>query len=1833
MNKVLKVRNSLMDNESLKKYLSNFASNNKILKRSNKETYPISRLKDNINYLNLVCTLLNSHLKLGIPIHPAGEWLLDNFYIIDEISKSIEKNLTLKSYCNLNGVNDDGFARIYVLANEIVSCTDGKITKDSLIDFLQAYQTQRNLLINEIWNINVFIELCLIEKIRKTSEQIFVSQIQKFKAFNIAENYIKNRKINNKINIELNDSYSFIEFLSFKLKEYGKISIPFLDSLENEVAKRESSIQTIVSRVHYEESITSLSIENSILSLKLLNRISIYEIYEKISVVEKLLDQDPANVYKKMDFESKAYYRNKIVEISKKTKTSEIYITRIILNLCNENENKEETNNIDEKIKTHVGYYLLNENGKKLLLEKLLNKKIGYLSYDAKSKIYVYSILILSTLLLIFLCQYLNKSFILLFIPIINVVTKIIQYNINKIKKKICFIPKIYYKSVPKESKTMCAFPCILNNEKDVYEMFDKMEVYYLANKSDNLYFSLLGDCSSSNKKELKIDEKIIEAGLEKSKELCEKYGEIFFFLYRNRKWNASQKCYMGWERKRGLLLNFNDFLLTNKSVFRVNTIKKNLDIKYVITADSDTNLILNSVFKLIGAMDHILNKPHINKIKNIVDDGYAIIQPRIGIDINHSRKTTFSRIFSESGGLDLYTNAISDIYQDLFDRGTYTGKGIYNLKVYNKILKNEIPENKILSHDLIEGELLHCAIASDIVLLDEYPSNYKSYKKRQDRWIRGDLQNLIYLKSNLSFFSKYKIFDNIFRDLNELFIFITFILMIITQNNNFLFVPVFFLAMPMIIELVDNVIIDGKFFNVKLISKKFNNLQKTIYRFIISLLLLPDLAILEFNALIKTVYRMTISKSNLLDWTTSRDAEKNNDNSISFYYNDMIKEVLIGVFLLIFSFYYGKINILNLIGLFQLEMMWIFAPLFIHCLCINKKKKEMNVENKNELVNIAKNTWKFFKDNMVNYLIIDNYQEEGREEKKAYRTSPTNIGFELLAIISSYDLHFENIEDTIDLLSDVIEVVDSLEKWNGHLYNWYDLNTLKPLSPYDISSVDSGNFISMLYVTKSFLIDLLNKKIETEYKNKINKTLKIIESMIDKCNFKTLYDNNVELFSISYNVKDNLLNKSYYDLLASEARQTSYVSIAKGDISSKHFSKLNRNLSYLNKHIGLISWGGTSFEYLMPAIYYPSYDSSMLNESEKFLIYSDIIYGKKLNIPWGISESQFNLKDLYGNYQYKTFGIPWISLRRANENEIVVSPYSTFLALNIYPNDNKVFENINRLKKENSYGKYGFYEAIDYSKGKKVIKTFMAHHEGMILSSINNAINDNIFSKRMMENKEMKKIDILFQEKMPESIILKKNNVNGKIKKVKSKEIVNDCKVRIPKLNEKSNIVENVNLISSNTTNFVNIFLDNGDIISKFNDIVLSNNFNIIIRNIKNDKIYNVKKIIENRLLNLNMEFFNYKTKISFEDGNLKCIIEDIISPNINNEIRKITIINKQIEELNLEVGTFEDIILSNINQYNAHKCYDKMFLNYYKENNNIIIERKPRTDNEKRIFMCKTLFSSNDNLKFEIDKEKFLSRNNLSIEDSFKKEKSFSNKIELTINPILALKKEINIKVNSKENVYYLTSIEYDKDKCISDINEYQNFQELNRIDEIAKVNALNENRYLNISEDEVMTYQNILKYLIKNNQEVFENYEIKNDNKEEKIKCNFYKLDLSDSRLWKYGISGDFPIILVIINNESEFFVAKEILKAFNYYKLKNIKTELVFLLKNDVKKNLIMDYIMSEKMERFINKREGIFIIDNNEELNIKERELLEIRANLIIDGKNGSISNMFREDFL
>ena len=752
-----------------------------------------------------------------------------------------------------------------------------------------------------------------------------------------------------------------------------------------------------------------------------------------------------------------------------------------------------------------------------------------------------------------------------------------------------------------------------------------------------------------------------------------------------------------------------------------------------------------------------------------------------------------------------------------------------------------------------------------------------------------------------------------------------------------------------------------------------------------------------------------------------------------------------------------------------------------------------------------------------------------------------------------------------------------------------------------------------------------------------VEELIAIMDRMIKNTDFSVLYNYEQQIFSIGFNIEENRLTDSYYDLLASEARQASLVAIAKKDIPSRHWNHLSRTLTTLGRYKGLVSWSGTAFEYLMPNINIPKYEGSLLDESCKFLIQTQIEYSKKLNIPWGISEAAFNLKDLQGNYQYKAFGVPWLGLKRGLADEMVIASYGGILAVNEVPKEE--IKNLKWLEQEGMYDKFGFYEAIDYTpervgKNKKsaVVKTYMAHHQGLILLSINNLFHDNILQKRFMKNPKIEAVSILLQETMPDTAIITKEK-KEKVEKLKYKDYENYIETTYKKLDEK---LITGNFISNE--NYVIAMNQKGQGISKYKNYYI-NRFKptddypqgifFVVKNIKTKKMWGSNYAYnENKESQYQISFMPDKDEQEIINGNIKTKIKTTIGSNQPVELRRMTLENQGNEEEILEVTCYFEPVLSTKAQDYAHPVFNNLFLinKLHEETNSIIIERKNREANQTKLYLGANLSTNSETIgdfEYEIDKEKFIGRGNLGIPNMIENSIPLSKKIGLVTEPIVALKRTIKVKPKEKAIIDFILAVNEEEEKVIQNIQKYQSTENVRKEFELSKARVEAESRYLSMKGSDIAIYQKMLSYILFDNPMKAQLIENK------KTHTNYHQSDL-----WKYGISGDLPIILVKIRNVNDGYVLKEILKAYEFFRIKNIETEIVILdeerhsYENYVREE-IEDSILSNHMRYLKNQKGGIFTL-NKEEIARKDMELLAFLATIIIDSDKGGLQNNIKE---
>lgn len=1692
---------------------------------------------NNYDYINEYYNFLVNKTKKLEYVGITNEWLIDNFYLLVEHKTSI---LTNKKFLKKN---EKELGNMYLCLKNIISKNNYNIDYKILINELKKYQkeTKTTFTYQEIKTIKtalVFIyteklnSLC-IDEYNKLLETEKISKIIKEKSNELIE--LDDFDIDNYSD---NNKNYFIFELNNQLKQLGSKSNVIFKELNETLENKQISLKDLINDEYQKKMDNDILISNIFNDLKEFFEIYDEDLYEKISKVEKLLLSD--EIYKNMTDESKELYREQLLHLAKSKHQNELtYLEKLM-----------EKRTLRDDY--HIGFDLFKKDNK---FKNVL--------------IYFLTIIVLTITISYFLSKYFIKwhilGFFILLIPVSQLFTQIFnQFIIKFVPTKI--LPKLdYSKGIPEESKTMVVIPTIVSSKEKVKKMLDTLETYYIINKSDNLYFTLLGDIKSGDNLVEDIDSEIAEFGKQYAEELNKKYNkDLFYFLFRKRVWNEKEGCFLGYERKRGALLQFNKILLgeyvDENKYFNVNMLHdQNLDIKYVITLDTDTRLVLNTALNLVGAMAHPLNRPILNKKGTKVIKGYGIMQPRVSVDIEATNKSLYSQIFAGIGGFDTYSAIVPNVYQDAFGEGSFVGKGIYDLKAFDKVLSNTFPENLILSHDLLEGNYLRCAYISDIELIDDFPSKFLTDITRHHRWARGDTQIIGWLwpkvrnKNNkkvnnpINLLGKFKILDNIVRMFLPVTLLIILLCSVLFMGQSSIWWISFVIleiAIPILFFLYSKKYNDKKESKTVYYKKLFFGGKSIVLRSYIVLATLPYYSKLYMDAFFRTIYRLTISHKNLLNWITAEEVERTIDGSLLNYLRNFLFNIFISIILIIIGILNSNYQALIL------ALIFLSAPFLLWWVSSDLSKKEPELKEKkiDNLKELALETWNYFSDNLkaeYNYLIPDNYQEN-REPKLDLRTSPTAIGYSLLSVVGAAELDFISYEESMELLTNILENVESLEKWHGHLYNWYDIKSKKVIPPVFVSTVDSGNFVACVVVAREFVKKLNNEKL-----------LKLCDKIINSTNFKKLYTKK-DVFSIGFDQNEGKLSTYNYNKFASESRLTSYLAISLGDVPSKHWFSLDKSLTTYKGRKGLISWSGTSFEYFMPLLFMRNYPNTLFDESYHFAAFcqKEYINSVSSKLPWGISEAAYSELDNALNYKYKAFATPYLKAKEDKENRIVLSPYASIMALELFPED--VYNNIEKFKNLNMTGKYGLYESYDYDNNE-VVAAYFAHHQGMILAGLVNYLKKDAIKNLFHENVNIKTFDILLKEKVQVKTTIDMKMARYKKYDYNKEKIEND----IRGFNYISYMPE-VSVLSNKK--YALLMNDRGNSFSRYRTLQLNRYRKVteqdygIFMFIKDLK---TKYIWSNTFAPMNIKPDKYEVvfaadKIKFlrADSDITTKTEIVVTKNHHAEIRKITLRNNSEEKKELELTTYTEPILSENMDDISHKVFNNMFISseYDPKYNAIIVKRKSRKDNKINSYMVNRLIidSPNSPYSYETERRNFIGRNHL-LNNAIALNENLTNYVGDNLDPIISLRNKVTIEANSETVVYLLIGFGRSKEQINNILSAYNTDYEIEKAFKIAPLMNIMNTKTMNITGEKMRTFNIMLNYLYQTT----------------RISVNEERMDIlrksatGQSGLWKFGISGDRPIISVEINDISDISFVMDVLKAFEYYKNNSIFVDIVII----------------------------------------------------------------------
>jgi len=1066
------------------------------------------RLSDNERTLSSSCAALASTLPASRRDMPAAQWLLDNFYLVEahiRIAKSHLPPGYSRQLPRLDNGASSGLPRVYDIALQTISHGDGRFDKESLSGFVEAYQTITPLTLGELWAIPIMLRLALIENLRRVAARVMANWADRDLANSWADRLSEMAERDTKsVVLVVADmvrsgpvlSAAFVAELARRLHGQSATLTQPLAWIEQMLSESALSIERQVQLDAQQQAMDQVSISNSIGSLRLLSTTDWRAFVEQLSLVERILSQDRAAVYSAMDFASRDHYRHVIEQLARHSSSSEAAVAQTAIDLSHVPDAS-----ADDPT-DHVGFYLLSP-GRALLEQRLaarvaLAERWQRLLHRASLAFYLVPSALLSGLLAWVFLQAIDQDgwptwvLALLAVPILLMTSRLAIGLINwlvTLTVKPSFLPRLDYKNgIPAQARTLVVIPSLLANEDDVQELLEGLEVRFLANRDEHLHFALLTDFLDGQQQNLPEDAGLLASASAAIDALNRKYpstgSERFLLLHRPRVWNASERLWMGYERKRGKLMALNALLRgqgREHFVLIVGDIAKLCDVRYVITLDTDTQLPRNAARQFIATLQHPLNHPRFERHSRRIRSGYAILQPRVGISLPSASRSAYARLFGSDAGVDPYTQAVSDVYQDLFLSGSFIGKGIYAVDAFEQALEGCFADNRVLSHDLIEGCYAHSGLLSDVQLYEEYPPHYSTDVKRRHRWIRGDWQLLPWLlpwprRAALSALSRWKIADNLRRSL-EPAAFVSVLLWGWLASSAPALWTLAVLALLLTRPLLDTLLeVLGKTTDVPLGQHLQAALRASRAHFIrcaLGLAWLPFEAYYSLDAIVRTLWRLLVSKRRLLQWNPSREDARVSVNSLRALYQDQWISPAIAVLLAVALL----ANPQALLVATPILSLWLLGPALAWWLSRSPTRSAFSpsADELRFLHRLARSTWAFFDQHVGsedNWLVPDNIQQ-APYASIAHRTSPTNLGMALLAHMAAHDFGYLSAGRLLERLSLMLDSMERLERYKGHFYNWYDTQTLRPLAPLYISTVDSGNLAGLLLTLRAGLLAL----------------------------------------------------------------------------------------------------------------------------------------------------------------------------------------------------------------------------------------------------------------------------------------------------------------------------------------------------------------------------------------------------------------------------------------------------------------------------------------------------------------------------------------------------------------------------------------------------------------------------------------------------------------------------------------------------------------------------------------------------------------------------------------
>lgn len=2068
------VRAEIFSIERLEQYAQTLAAEHKTVTRKGRAQL-LPRLEDNrrkliASYKNLVEAIRN-----GRAISPAAEWLVDNFHIVEEQLREIRQDLPRGYYHELPKLATgklQGYPRIYAVALALIAHTDCRLDTNTLRRFIAAYQTVAPFSIGELWAIAITLRLALAENLRRLALIIIRAREQREEADKLADRLLEvatrqpsglTSLISEKVGKRERLPQTLVVQLVQRLREQDPAVMPVLDWLEKQLSRDRTSIEQLIHAEHQRQAATQVTVGNIITSMRLLSTLDWSEFFESVSLIEAHLGKDPAGAYLKMDFTTRDRYRHVIERISKRTHAGELDIAERAVQLAEQASQKLKVHAPE----SHVGYYFIDKGLDQLeaafsyrpkpseAVRRFLLRHAtgGYLGTLGLLTVLIAAVLVLAMRTYGAGWPFLLLGFVLALIPASDLALSVLNWDVTHFFEPRRVPRMDTSEGIPESARTMVVVPTILSGHSQVIELVARLEVHFLANQDEHIYFALLSDFPDANAEHMPEDSLLLESAETGIRDLNRHYADgqspRFFLFHRRRLWNEGERKWMGWERKRGKLEEFNKLLRgsTNTSFITTNGASAlPQGVQYVITLDSDTQLPRDVARKLIGDAIHPLNAPQLDPSTNRVVSGYGIIQPRVSISLVSASRSRFARIFSGNTGIDPYTTAVSDVYQDLFGEGNFTGKGLYDVDTFDTTLANRVPENYLLSHDLFESLFARAALATDIELLDAYPPSYDTYATRLHRWMRGDWQIARWIfptvpdaqgnrvRNPLPLISRWKILDNLRRSLvaPSLFVWLLAAWTIFPGSpllwTSFAIITV---AFPVYLHVTTSLLIHPRavpwtshFWSV------WGDVRTNTAQVALSLVVLPQQAYMMADAILRTIYRKLISRKNLLEWVTAAEAERSARLTFGAFLRFMAPAEYLTLLALALTLI-RRPEAIFVEAIFA--ALWMASPAIAHWVSKSLPTEHKLIGSSDRVYArmISRRTWRFFETFVTaedNWLPPDNFQEDPTP-LVAHRTSPTNIALLFLATASARDLGYIGTLEFIEREELTFATVAKLGKFHGHLFNWYETKTLQPLFPQYVSAVDSGNLAGHLLTLKQALIELpdtplfdkrtidglidtlnaisveagrlrkfrqrtevvnvsqLGNEIEACHKilsrgvardlgswfqvfqslsrhaaeiedivnalshehgainflelawwvgafkhqiasyhrdadelvswsgllskvkpipgpsesdvnsrwqslmtllstvptlgevplvcdsalvqlaalqddhegsspeiiSRVTKALeqsaeaatrilsrfsaaaRTSEDIFENMDFRFLFDPERKLFTIGYNVTELRADDSYYDLLASEARLASFVSIAKGDVPQDHWFRMGRALTRADGGRSLISWTGTMFEYLMPLLVMRNYRHTLLDETYRAVVNRQIEYGEERGVPWGISEAAYNVRDIQMNYQYGPFGVPGLGLKRGLIEDLVVAPYASMLAAQVDPR--AAMENLRLLQTEGALGTFGFYESIDYTRERVpqdqdhvVIRAFMAHHQGMSLVALANVLQDDLMEKRFHAESRVQATELLLQERIPVGV----RATHPRAEEVLTGRVAQTPPGSITRVYDTAELDTPRTQLLSNGTYSVMLTTAGGgysrcgqNAVTRWREDVTRDNWGsfIYLRDVRSGAVWSAThQPIPKRPQSYKVAFSEDKAEYWLNDTGIETHTEVVVSAEDNAEVRRVSLTNTSMRTREIEITSYAEVVLTTPQADAAHPAFSNLFIQteFFAAEHALLAHRRRRSSEEEQIWGVHVVVVEGDfvgALQYETDRGRFLGRGHTPADPiAVMEDRPLSNTTGAVLDPVFSLRRRVRIRPNQTARCSFSTIIANSREEAMKLADKYHDPSTFERELRLAWTKAQVEMTHLKIEPEEAHLFQRLAARVLYS---------------DPSLRPRSHVLELntkSQSNLWAYGISGDLSIVLVRIEKDADLPTVRKLVRAHEYLHFKGLKFDLVILNDNPTSylqslQHELETLVRTSGLQGLQDKPGGVFL-RRGDLMPEADRILLHSVARVVIVADRGSLED-------